>query len=317
MPDKAIFFDRDDTLIEDPGYINHPDQVKLIAGVPEALLALKELGYKLIVVSNQSGVARGMVTEEVLGQIHDRLKELLAAKGAFLDQIYFCPYHPDGAIEKYRKDSDRRKPSPGMLLTAADEMDIELSQSWMIGNSDRDIIAGSRAGCKTILIYPSSQRKAIRHLKIRPDHEVVNMREAVNIIKKHLRSGNEKNDQQPPPTVANESPTQSRELIEKPVETDTQQVDSQPRELVENSQQLLSEILKQLKHMQRDQLYGEFSALRLMAGVFQIIAAACLIVSVSFLLRPNQTDSLVFTTLAFGILIQMMALTFYLIDRRR
>jgi D-glycero-D-manno-heptose 1,7-bisphosphate phosphatase len=317
MADNAIFFDRDDTLIEDPGYINHPDQVKLIAGVPEALIELKELGYKLIVVSNQSGVAHGMFTEEVLGQIHDRLKELLAEKGVFLDQIYFCPYHPDGAIEKYRRDSDRRKPGPGMLLTAADEMDIDLGQSWMIGNSDRDIIAGSRAGCKTILIYPSSQRKAIRHLKIKPDHEVVNMREAVNIIKKHLRSGNGKTQQQPPTAVTTETPAQSIEQTEQPVKTDTRQVDSQPQEPVESTQQLLSEILKQLNHMQRDQLFGEFSALRLMAGVLQIIAAACRIVSVSFVLRPNRTDSLVFTTLGFGILIQMMALTFYLIDRRK
>ena len=317
MADNAIFLDRDDTLIEDPGYINHPDQVKLIAGVPEALIELKELGYKLIVVSNQSGIARGMVTEKVLGQIHDRLKELLAEKGVFLDQIYFCPYHPDGAIEKYRKDSDRRKPGPGMLLTAADEMDIDLSQSWMIGNSDRDIIAGSRAGCKTILIYPSSQRKAIRHQPVKPDYEVVNIREAVNIIKKNLRSVVETAEQKPEAATKIESPPPSIEQNEEPVITDTQKEDSQPQETVESNQQLLSEILKQLKRMQRDQLYGEFSALRLMAGVLQIIAAACLIVCVSFVLRPNRTDSLVFTTLGFGILIQMMALTLYLIDRRR
>ncbi len=317
MADNAIFLDRDDTLIEDPGYINHPDQVKLIAGVPEALIELKELGYKLIVVSNQSGIARGMVTEKVLGQIHDRLKELLAEKGVFLDQIYFCPYHPDGAIEKYRKDSDRRKPGPGMLLTAADEMDIDLSQSWMIGNSDRDIIAGSRAGCKTILIYPSSQRKAIRHQPVKPDYEVVNIREAVNIIKKNLRSVVETAEQKPEAATKIESPPPSIEQNEEPVITDTQKEDSQPQETVESNQQLLSEILKQLKRMQRDQLYGEFSALRLMAGVLQIVAPACLIVSVLFVLHPNRTDSLVFTTLGFGILIQMMALTLYLIDRRR
>ena len=139
MSDKAIFFDRDDTLIEDPGYINHPDQVKLLDGVAEALIELKALGYKLIVASNQSAVARGIITEEMLGEIHDRLKQLLSEKGAFLDGIYYCPYHPDGIIQRYRKESDLRKPNPGMLLVAADEMDIDLSQSWMIGNSSRDI----------------------------------------------------------------------------------------------------------------------------------------------------------------------------------
>ncbi len=317
MSDNAIFLDRDDTLIEDPGYINHPDQVKLIAGVPEALIELKELGYKLIVVSNQSGVARGMVTEKVLGQIHDRLKQLLAENGAFLDQIYFCPYHPQGAIEKYRKESDRRKPAPGMLLTAADEMNIDLGQSWMIGNSDRDIIAGSRAGCKTVLIYPSSQRKGIRYQAVKPDYEVVNIREAVNIIKKNLRTVVETPEPQPTVATKSESPPPAIEQKEEPVIADTQQQDSQPKEHVESNKQLLSEILKQLKRMQRDQLYGEFSTFRLIAGVLQFVAVACLVVSISFVLRPNRTDSLVFTTLGFGILIQMMALTFYLIDRRR
>jgi len=151
MSNKAVFLDRDNTLIEDPGYINHPDQVKLLEGVAEALIELKAMGYKLIVVSNQSAVARGIVTEKVLAQIHDRLKQLLAERGAYLDRIYYCPYHPDGVVPKYRKESDWRKPNPGMLLTAADQMDIDLNQSWMIGNSSRDIEAGLRAGCKTIL----------------------------------------------------------------------------------------------------------------------------------------------------------------------
>ncbi|MHC4594485.1 MAG: HAD-IIIA family hydrolase, partial [Planctomycetota bacterium] len=86
MSDKAIFLDRDDTLIEDPGYINHPDQVKLLDGVAEALIELKALEYKLIIVTNQSAVARGIVTEKVLGEIHNRLKQLLTEKGVFLDR---------------------------------------------------------------------------------------------------------------------------------------------------------------------------------------------------------------------------------------
>ena len=115
MADRAVFFDRDDTLIKDPGYINNPDQVVLLDGVTEALVALRNLGYKLVVVSNQSAVARGIVTEKVLGEIHDRLRQLLAKKGASLDGIYYCPYHPDGVIARYRKESDLRKPAPGML----------------------------------------------------------------------------------------------------------------------------------------------------------------------------------------------------------
>ncbi len=155
MFNKAILFDRDDTLIADPGYINHPDQVTLLDGVAKALIDLKSLRYKLVIVSNQSAVARGIVTEKVLDEIHDRLKQLLAEKGAYIDQIYYCPYHPDGVIAKYRKESELRKPNPGMLLTAAKEMNIDLSQSWMIGDSSRDVEAGLSAGCKTILINGS------------------------------------------------------------------------------------------------------------------------------------------------------------------
>jgi len=115
MSNTAVFFDRDGTLIHDPGYLNHPDQVELLDGAAEALKELQLLGYKTVVVSNQSGVARGMITEETLKRIHGRLEELLAQKGASLDRIYYCPYHPDGAIARYRKDSDWRKPQPGML----------------------------------------------------------------------------------------------------------------------------------------------------------------------------------------------------------
>jgi len=150
MSEKAIFLDRDNTLIEDPGYISSPEQVKLLDGVAEALVELKAFGYKLIVVTNQSAVARGIVTEKVLGEIHKRLEQLLSEKNAFLDRIYYCPYHPKGVVAKYRKESDCRKPNPGMLLRAAEEMDIDLGQSWCVGNSISDMEAGLRAGCKTI-----------------------------------------------------------------------------------------------------------------------------------------------------------------------
>ncbi|UCH14873.1 MAG: HAD family hydrolase [Bacteroidales bacterium] len=192
MSNKAIFLDRDDTLIEDPGYINSPDQVKLLEGVAEALIELRAMGYMLIVVSNQSAVARGIVSEKVLSEIHDRLSQLLNEQGAYLDRIYYCPYHPDGVVPQYRKESDWRKPNPGMLLAAADEMDIDLNQSWSIGNSSSDVEAGLQAGCKTILISRLSQYKSTYAgpSEPKPDYKGVNMKEAVNIIKKYHRSSN-------------------------------------------------------------------------------------------------------------------------------
>ena len=185
MSEKAIFLDRDDTLIKDPGYINDPDQIKLLEGVPACLRGFRKLGYKLVVVTNQSAVARGIITEEVLAQIHERLEELLKAKGVHLDRIYYCPFHPEGVIKKYRKPSDWRKPNPGMLLAAAQELDIDLQRSWCIGNSPSDVEAGARAGCQTILVNQMSPVDGFSRDQIKPDYMAVNMRETLNIVKKY------------------------------------------------------------------------------------------------------------------------------------
>ena len=147
---RAVFLDRDKTVIEDPGYINDPDLVHLLPGAAQAIRSLNEAGYLVVIVTNQSGVARGLVTEERLAEIHTRLKSELARHGAAVENIYYCPYHPEGVIELYTRESDLRKPAPGMLLSAADELGIDLSSSWMVGDSARDVEAGKRAGCRTI-----------------------------------------------------------------------------------------------------------------------------------------------------------------------
>ncbi len=315
MSNKAIFLDRDDTLIEDVGYINHPDQVKLLDGVAEALIEFGAMGYMLIVVSNQSGVARGIVTEKTLGEIHDRLKQLLAERGARLDGIYYCPYHPDGVVQKYRKDSDWRKPNPGMLLAASDEMDIELSRSWVIGNSGCDIEAGLRAGCKTVLLNQSPHQKLPEPGQPNPDYKAVNMREAVNIIKKYHRSSRKH------PAKAQSAP--------KP-QTQSALQDAEPRQHRESgtvlneekisgdrTEQLLNSILRQLKSMHRDDIFGEFSIMRLMAGIVQIIVLFCLLISIWFLMSPTRQDDSVLITLGFAILLQLMSLTFYIMHSRK
>ena len=313
MPDKAIFLDCDGTLIEDSGYINDPEQVKLLDGVGDALIELGAMGYKLIVVSNQSAVARGIVTEKVLGEIHNRLKQLLAEKGVSLDRIYYCPYHPDGVVSRYRKESNLRKPNPGMLLTAADEVDIDLFRSWAIGDSNRDIEAGLRAGCKTILIDHSLRAKKLEPGGPKPDYRAVNMKEAVNIIKKyHRSSGGHTPETQKPAKPRSQPVSQTVEEPEQPSELDVNR--NNPGERTER---LLTEILEQLKRARRADMFSEFSIMRLIAGVVQILVLFCLLICIWFLMSPTRQDNSVLIALGFAMVFQMMSLTFYIMEGQK
>ena len=315
MANKAILLDRDDTLIEDPGYINHPSQVRLLDGVAEALIELRSLGYKLVVVSNQSGVARGIISEPVLGEIHDRLKSLLAEKGAHLDAIYYCPFHPDGTIAKYRRESELRKPSPGMILQAAKEMDLNLSQSWAIGNSDRDIEAGRRAGCKTILLDSLGRDKNLVPSLAKPDFRAVNLREAANIIKKIQRNVEK-------PLLGQQVIQQVQQAEpEEKIENIKQEVTAEPVleeiESPQTTEQLLKETLEQLKRGRREEMFGEFSWLRFFAWFLQAIVALCLLISIWLVMNPARRDGSVLIAIGFATVLQLMSLTFHLIHGRK
>jgi histidinol-phosphate phosphatase family protein len=149
---RAIFLDKDGTLVEDVPYNVNPELIALTWQAGQALQILQELGFALIVVTNQSGVARGLFTEAALGPVHQRLSDLLAQYGVVLNGFHYCPHHPEGVIGRYAVPCTCRKPMPGMLLRAASELDIDLSRSWMIGDILHDVEAGRRAGCQTVLI---------------------------------------------------------------------------------------------------------------------------------------------------------------------
>jgi histidinol-phosphate phosphatase family protein len=149
---RAIFLDKDGTLIENVPYNVDPDQIQLAWLAGPALQMFQQMGYQLFVVSNQAGIAKGYFTEASLEPVQRRLGELLAQYGVTLNGFYYCPHSPDGVINRYAIDCTCRKPMPGMLQRAAQEHDIDLSRSWMIGDILHDVEAGRRAGCKTVLI---------------------------------------------------------------------------------------------------------------------------------------------------------------------
>lgn len=149
---KAIFLDRDGTLNPDPGYISNPDDFNLFEGVAEALARFQKAGYLLILITNQSGIARGLISKEQLEAIHERLQTQLARGGARLDAIYHCPHHPDFPPVNGESDCNCRKPKPGMILQAIKDHGVDPSESFMIGDRSSDIKIALKTGVTPILI---------------------------------------------------------------------------------------------------------------------------------------------------------------------
>ena len=153
---KAIFLDRDGTINKYVGFLRNIDEFEVIEGVANAIKKINELGYLVIVVTNQPVIARGEVTRNELENIHNKMETILGKEGAYLDAIYYCPHHPDkgyeGEISSLKIECECRKPNPGMLVKAANDFNIDLNKSWMIGDSENDIKAGKAAGCKAGLI---------------------------------------------------------------------------------------------------------------------------------------------------------------------
>jgi len=162
MAHKAVFIDRDGTLNEESGYLHRAEDCRFIPGAIAALALLNAAGFLVVVVTNQSGIARGYYTSEDLEQLHAYMSGQLQAGGARVDGWYYCPHHPD--FPSAAGDCSCRKPLPGMLHSAAAELDIALASSWMIGDKAADIAAGIAAGCKPLLVltgYGAAERTAL------------------------------------------------------------------------------------------------------------------------------------------------------------
>jgi len=182
----GVFLDRDGTISDEVGYINHIERLRIFPWAPEAVSKLNQTGRPVFVVTNQSGVARGYYSEGLIHRVHETMSAALARRGARIDEYYYCPHHPSGQVAAYKIDCQCRKPSTGMVTAAARKYHLDLASSYVVGDSYRDMQLGFNAGTRTILLmtgYGRGEYEYYRHNWPRlPDHFAENLLEAAEII---------------------------------------------------------------------------------------------------------------------------------------
>ena len=183
MSSRAVFLDRDGTLVHASHYPSRPEQLRLYDNIGPALQFLqRQQNFRIIVITNQAGIARGYFTESDLQRMHDYLTDELAVLGVHVDGIYHCPHHPDGVVEELSILCECRKPQPGMLLRAARELDLDLEHSWFVGDILDDVEAGNRAHCHTILVDLGTESLPQQPLRV-PTFVARNTLHALQIIR--------------------------------------------------------------------------------------------------------------------------------------
>ncbi len=182
----GIFLDRDGTISEEIDYIDNVEKFSLYSFSPKAIKKLNDLGIKVIIVTNQAGIAKGLYTEKTLHSIHKKMIEQLEKEGAHIDDIYYCPHHSDGKIDAYSIDCECRKPKSGMILQASKKFNFNLKHSFAVGDKIRDIKAGSRLGTRSILVLTGhgkdSLKKINKNKSEKPEFIAENLLEASEII---------------------------------------------------------------------------------------------------------------------------------------
>ena len=185
---KAIFLDRDGTINEEVNYLKSPEEIKLIPNSVKALQIFKNLGFLNIIITNQSGIARGFISEEELDKIHSELNQQLRDKDQkLIDDIFFSPFHPEGIIEKYKIESEDRKPSIGLIRKAQTKYSIDLKESFFIGDSLTDMQCAENAGLRKILVrtgYGNEDYEKCLKQNIKPDYYAMDLYDASQYIKK-------------------------------------------------------------------------------------------------------------------------------------
>lgn len=346
----AIFLDRDRTLIENDGDLGDPNLVKLVRGAASAIASLRGLGYRIVVVTNQAGVARNNFTEQDVHAVHDRINQLIrATSGVWIDRFYYCPYHPEAVVDQYRKDHSWRKPKPGMELQASRDMDLDLARSWTIGDQPRDIEAGLAAGTRTILIDPEvdgweptdpdSQQYPPGPAAARPHFVTRNLIDAAKVVAQHrspelIREGHRGGTAQanarggrpaspnvaprsepPPPAQGTDNaatPDPSAKQAPQPITPDIEATSvSAPPSNTGSARYMLRQILQELRHRRsHDQ---QLTPVTMFAIILQMIALVCLLAA--FWLSAGDQNDFV-RWLGCGILIQLATIAALLFRSR-
>ncbi len=186
MKKPAVFLDRDGTINEQMGYVNHLSRFVLLPGAAEAIRLLNERGYWAVVVSNQSGAARGYFPVELVEAVHCRMEALLALEGARLDGVFYCPHHLQASVPEYRMSCDCRKPRTGLIRQACERLEIDLARSYVVGDRYSDIELAHRAGLKSILVQTGYGRGELEHVlpgrQLQPHRVAADLGEAVRWI---------------------------------------------------------------------------------------------------------------------------------------
>ena len=181
---RAVFLDRDGTIVEEAGYLDRLERLVFFPFSVDAVRVLNRAGFAVVVITNQAGIARGIVKESFVAEAHQHIADTMAAGGARVDGFYYCPHYPDGVVERYRKACDCRKPEPGLLRVAAEELRLDLARSFVVGDRWHDLEAGQRVGARTLLVRTGYGRteEAAPKAHVQPSAIVDNVIDAVSWI---------------------------------------------------------------------------------------------------------------------------------------
>jgi D,D-heptose 1,7-bisphosphate phosphatase len=296
--ERAVFLDRDNTLIANDGDLGDPEQVRLLEGVSAGLRTLQSAGYRLIVVTNQAGVARGVFTEDDVDHVHQRIASLVdqeAKASRLIDRFYYCPYHPEGEVEEYRRDHPWRKPRPGMLIQAARDLGLDLSASWMIGDRARDVQAGAAAGCRTVLVNRNGAP-----VEAEPTHLVKSFPEAVQAI---LRAKTPPDD----PIAGHASSAASSGGT---IEQRAAHVGAESASASHDLRRAIADLTEEIRANRLRR--GEFTALRLTAGLCQLLAVLLAVLGVTQL----GSAEVFLRWMAAAIFVQLITIALLVLDSR-